>query len=103
MFEAMEEGGMTPDQRLLWGYFFYGEESSLRRVWEQLEGGAYTLVRLGDVEIEPGEKPNSILHVEKVEQHSVDSLLERNKQLTSIAAPLGVEYDGMDVGPPEPK
>lgn len=36
MFASMREGGVSPDQPLLWGYFFYGEERGLREVWDQL-------------------------------------------------------------------
>jgi hypothetical protein len=48
-----------------------------------------------------GEKTGEfVVHVEKVETHSVDSLDTRNGELDALAATYGVkEYDGMDVGP----
>ena len=97
MFASMREGGVSPDQPLLWGYFFYGEKAGLEKVLNSLKGQGYSLVRLEKVD---GEQ-TFILHVEKLEQHSVDSLLKRNAILTALATPNGVEYDGMDVGPPE--
>lgn len=40
------------------------------------------------------------LHVEKPEQHTVDSLDARNKEFAALATKYGIEgYDGMDVGP----
>jgi len=97
MFASMREGGVSPDQPLLWGYFFYGDKAKLDKVWGEIDDHGYKLVRLEELE----DKTSFILHVEKVEQHSVDSLLKRNAELTAIATPHGVEYDGMDVGPPE--
>lgn len=96
MFASMREGGVSPDQPLLWGYFFYGPKPGLERVWSELDGHGYKLVRMEELE----DGSTSILHIEKVEQHSVDSLLKRNAELTAIASPHSIEYDGMDVGPP---
>ena len=101
MFASMKESGVSPAQPLLWGYFFFGDEQQLRQVWEKIKGDGYKLVRLEATEPEPGEGPTAILHVEKKEQHTVDSLLQRNKEFSEIASPLGVVYDGMDVGPPD--
>lgn len=40
------------------------------------------------------------LHIEKAEQHSIDSLDARNKEFAALALKYGIEgYDGMDVGP----
>lgn len=40
------------------------------------------------------------LHIEKAEQHTVDSLDARNKEFAALATKYGIEgYDGMDVGP----
>ena len=39
------------------------------------------------------------LHVERIERHSVDTLLARNEQLTEFAAKHELQsYDGFDVG-----
>ena len=97
MFASMREGGVSPDKPLLWGYFFYGHKAGLNKVWSALDGQGYKLVRLEEVK----DESTYILHVEKVEQHSVDSLLKRNAELSALASPNGVEYDGMDVGPAE--
>jgi hypothetical protein len=43
-----------------------------------------------------------VLHVRRVEMHSVESLLARNEELYRLAEELGIDsYDGMDVGPIE--
>ena len=42
----------------------------------------------------------NVLHVERVETHSPESLFARNEELYGLADRLGLEsYDGMDVGP----
>jgi hypothetical protein len=41
-----------------------------------------------------------MLHVEKVETHTVDSLDARNGELDALASKHDLQsYDGMDVGP----
>jgi hypothetical protein len=87
---------------MLWGYFF------TNRSRQPLELASQDLARLGYrvVDIYPGEKENPAdpdlwwLHVERVERHSVTSLLQRNTELSAFAKQHGLaSYDGMDVGP----
>jgi hypothetical protein len=54
-------------------------------------------------EPDPAEADDAVtvlhLHVEKIEHHSVDSLMAREEQLREFAHNNGLEsYDGMDVG-----
>ena len=79
------------------GIFLLRDKTGLDKVWSALDGQGYKLVRLEEVK----DESTYILHVEKVEQHSVDSLLKRNAELSALASSNGVEYDGMDVGPAE--
>lgn len=89
-------------RNMLWGYFFTNPSR------DKLDLAAKDLSRLGYriVEVYLSEKDNPAdpdlwwLHVERVETHSVDSLLQRNAELTVFAKTHHLaSYDGMDVGP----
>ncbi|PWF47601.1 ribonuclease E inhibitor RraB [Massilia glaciei] len=86
---------------LLWGYFFTSPSR------QPLEIASSDLSKLGYrvVQIYLSDKENSKdpdkwwLHVERVEIHSVTSLLKRNAELSAFAERHGLaSYDGMDVG-----
>jgi hypothetical protein len=85
------------DGDLLWGYFFtHTSRAPLDAASAQLVASGHRLVslRLDDT------RNTWWLHVEKVETHTVDSLDQRNHELSAFANKLGLtSYDGMDVGP----
>ncbi len=84
---------------LLWGYFFTDHNpkhfESLRK---HLERNGYRYVDI--LEPEGGNDDAAYsLHVERVENHTPQSLYKRNLELYRLAEQYGVEaYDGMDVG-----
>jgi hypothetical protein len=88
---------------LVWGYFFVNTTPEpLHGLATVLEGQGYTVVEVFEPELEDGEAPYHVLHVERVEVHSEASLDVRNHELQTLAEANGVEdYDGMDVGPVE--
>ncbi|RRU17808.1 ribonuclease E inhibitor RraB [Stenotrophomonas sp. 278] len=88
---------------LVWGYFFVNTTPEpLQGLANVLEGQGYTVVELFEPELEEGEAPYHVLHVEKIEIHTAESLDKRNHELQALAEANGVEdYDGMDVGPVE--
>ena len=89
------------DGDMLWGYFFSdARPDRLKAVRRELEAQGYRFVDL--YETEQDGKPSGVfmLHVGRVEKHSVDSLDSRNGELDALAAKHGLQaYDGMDVGP----
>jgi hypothetical protein len=98
LFDLIRADGVDPHQDLLWGYFFTDSDA------EKLKAAARDLEMLGYrfVEIYPAGDDDSrlVLHVERVEQHEVDSLHELNQSFYKLAAAYGLaSYDGMDVGP----
>ena len=104
MFDNIrEDAPWNIDGPMLWGYFFkHGTETKLRELVPALEAQGYRLV---DISTPAGEAAQEgvayILHVEKTEIHSVQSLHARNQQLAAFAAQHQIDsYDGMDVGPP---
>jgi hypothetical protein len=88
----------------LWGYFFVDtDRTKLEAAGRLLEAQGYRFVTIFGGEQDasgPDEAPPVLhLHVEKVEHHSVDTLLAREEQLREFAHKHGLQaYDGMDVG-----
>lgn len=99
VFDQMEAQGVNTGQPLLYGYFFYDtDRSKLVQLKEVLLAQSYRLVVL-----EKRGGTEYLLHVEKTEQHTRQSLFERGKQLIQLAAQSGVAlYDGFDVGNSDP-
>jgi hypothetical protein len=89
------------DCDMLWGYFFVdASQDRLQLVRRELEHQGYRFVDLWEVERDGRKTGEFMLHLEKVETHSVDSLDARNGELDALASSFGLqEYDGMDVGP----
>jgi hypothetical protein len=103
MFKAARTNPRTKwsiDGKCLWGYFFVDPDPQrLERALQQLQRDGYRYVGIrGPSQGRTG--PQFTLHVEKVERHSVDTLLATNNRLYALARKHGLQsYDGMDVGP----
>lgn len=103
MFTQMtDDAGWDVSQDLLWGYFFtHHTPLPLESAAAELSKIGYEVANIYLSEKEDAAAPDLWwLHVERVEVHSVDSLLARNAELVKFAAQQGLDaYDGMDVGP----
>lgn len=92
------------DGDLLWGYFFTDTDpDKLKAAADKLAIDGYHFVKIFEAEGE-NETPLGyfILHVEKIETHTVDSLFARNEDFYAFAEMQELDtYDGMDVGPVE--
>jgi hypothetical protein len=107
MFEQMADNtDWDLSAPLIWGYFFTDASADkLRAAAPSLEQDGYRLVDvvLADKD-EPGDADLWMLHVEKIEVHTPDSLDQRNGELYAFAAAHGLgAYDGMDVAPVDPE
>lgn len=101
MFEAMRrDARWDVDGVLRWGYLFYdADRRRLGALSETLEGMGYRMTELGPTEDEDA-AGLCMLRVERDEHHDPQSLHQRNRELSALAARFGVaEYDGMDVAP----
>lgn len=91
---------------LIWGFFFTDASAEkLRAVAPVLEQDGYRFVDvfLADKD-EPADPDLWMLHVEKIEVHTPDSLDSRNREFYRFAADHGLgAYDGMDVAPVNPE
>jgi Regulator of ribonuclease activity B len=98
MFSGMRaKTNWNLDGPMLWGYFF------MDRSAEKLERAAKILVAQGYRFVgihEADDRSTRVLHVDRAETHSPQTLFERNEVLYKLADDLGLDsYDGMDVGP----
>jgi len=94
------KGQWKIDGDMLWGYFFINStKEPLENAAKKLEEKGYRVV-----DVQPVEKTKTwMLHVEKVETHTVDSLYQRDLELYQFAEDMKLDsYDGMDVGPVSP-
>jgi Regulator of ribonuclease activity B len=85
------------DGELLWGYFFTDHDvSKLEKVSHHLSQAGYEVVRI----FLAGDNRTHVLHVERVEKHTPQTLDARNAELADVAVQFALQsYDGMDVGP----
>ncbi|MBV8880502.1 MAG: ribonuclease E inhibitor RraB [Planctomycetaceae bacterium] len=86
-----------------WTYFFVdSSRARLTRLGEHLAQHGYENAGLMEPSPEDVDQETIHLQVEKVERHTVDSLLARNDELYALARRFKVrDYDGMDNGPAE--
>ena len=82
-----------------WSYFFVDQDGDLLvPVAEHLQAQGYEFV--GITEPDDDEDPYFYLQLDRVEQHTPESLHARVQQLYALAEESGIaDYDGMDVGP----
>jgi len=104
MFSNMREHtDWDVDGELLWGYFFTdADPDKLEKAAEALDEMGYDVVEI--FQSEDDEDPSVtdfVLHVERIEPHTAQSLFERNNELIAFAQKMGLEsFDGVDVGTP---
>jgi len=98
MFSGMRANtNWNVDGPMLWGYFFTDRHSEkLEKAATHLTAQGYRLVGIHETD----DHSTRVLHVERVEAHSPQTLFARNEILYEVAKQFGLDsYDGMDVGP----
>lgn len=95
-FAEMKAAGLSPDSSLLWGYFFFDpDQEKLSQLGKHLESQGYKVVEIH----KPNDGDEFVLHVERVESHTPETLDRRNKEFKSLAAQFSIQlYDGWDAG-----
>ncbi len=99
IFDKVEVEGVDTKQNLLYGYFFFDKEKSkLEKLKNDLVSQSYRFV-----EINKKDNGEFMLHVEKVEQHTRQSLYDQEQKLRLLAEKYNVSsFDGFDVGNADP-
>jgi hypothetical protein len=84
-----------------WTYFFVdASKAKLLRLGEQLQRLGYERVGLLEPSDGDDDQETITLQADRVEIHTVDTLLARNDELYALARQFQVrDYDGMDNGP----
>jgi hypothetical protein len=101
MFDRMRQDAVfNVDGPLLWGYFFTADDKDLlERAAVALQRRGYRLVRIFHKGSLRDLSSIWILHVERIETHTVESLHRRNQEFYRFARQRKLSsYDGMDVG-----
>lgn len=103
MFEEMKGEGVETDTEMNWGYYFTDPDmQKLEGVIPALEAQGFEFVEILEAETEDGTENFFVLHIERTESHSVESLHSLNQELDAFANKYSLEsYDGMDVSPGE--
>ena len=84
----------------LWSYFFVDlSKERLQQAAEHLERQGYQVMGILEPEPEDDDQETLRLQVDKVEKHSVNSLMSRNIEFYALARKLQLrDYDGMECG-----
>ena len=95
IFEMLELQGVDTGAPLLYGYFFLADQKDpLETIWARLGTRGYRLRRL-----EATDDGSFILHIDRVEEHSVATLRARCNEMTKLVHEVpGTVFDGWDVG-----
>ena len=83
-----------------WSFFFIdSSREKLAQLGRHLEQLGYEVVGFLEPTPEDDDQQTIYLRVDRVEKHSVDSLLARNTEFYALARKFNVaDYDGMDSG-----
>ena len=84
----------------LWSYFFVDtSKERLQQAAEHLAGRVFEVLGILEPEPDDDDQETLRLQVDKVEKHSVNSLMSRNIEFYALARKLQLrDYDGMECG-----
>jgi regulator of RNase E activity RraB len=99
---ARTEDGWNPEAEMLYSYYFVGKDvDKLETLGLDLEKQGYDFIDIFELGDEKTEKPTGeyLLHIDKVESHTPDSLAARNVEFQNLADEYEIEsYDGWEFG-----
>ena len=97
LFQKMQKSGWDMQENHVWGYFFKDpSQEKLTTLSAKLTHLGYTIVDIN--QSYPDKK--YWLHIEKTQQHSIDSLNQLNQFFYQLAKENSIQsYDGMDISP----
>ena len=100
--EAKQQDNWNTDEPMLYSYYFVDEDADkLEELGLELEEKGYDFIgvfELGDEETDEA-TGEYLLHVDKEEKHTPESLAQRNVELQKIADDHEIEtYDGWEFG-----
>jgi len=99
---ARTEDGWKPDEDMLYTYYFVGKDvEKLETLGLDLEKQGYDFIDIFEVADEKTDEPTGeyLLHIDKVESHTPETLAARNVEFRSLADEYELDsYDGWEFG-----
>ena len=99
---ARREDDWKLEEEMLYSYYFVDESvDKLENLGLKLEADGYDFIDVFELGDEETEKPTGeyLLHIDKVEIHTPESLAQRNVEFSNLAKDYGVAtYDGWEFG-----
>ncbi len=100
--EAKSEDNWNLDEPMLYSYYFVDKDAdkldSLGAALEEKDYDFIGVYELGDEETDRA-TGEFLLHIDKVEKHTPESLAQRNVEFASLAEDYGIAaYDGWEFG-----
>ena len=100
--DARQEDNWNTDEPMLYSFYFVDKDpEKLEKLGEKLDAEDYEFVgifELGDEETEES-TGEYLLHIDRVETHTPESLAQRNVEFSKLASEFGIEtYDGWEFG-----
>ena len=100
--DAKREDNWNLDEAMLYSYYFVDENvDKLEKLGLKLEEDGYDFVDIFELGDEETDKSTGeyLLHIDKVETHTPESLAERNVEFQKLADEYGIKtYDGWEFG-----
>lgn len=100
--QAKTEDGWNLDEDMLYSYYFVDKDAEkLEALGNKLEADGYDFVDIFELGDEKTEEPTGeyLLHIDKIEIHTPESLAERNVEFQRLADEHKIAtYDGWEFG-----
>lgn len=100
--EAKREDNWNTDEPMLYSFYFVDKNiEKLEKLGLKLEADGYDFIDIFQLGDEETEKPTGeyLLHIDKIETHTPESVAQRNVEFQKLADELEIEtYDGWEFG-----
>lgn len=100
--EAKTQDGWNTDEEMLYSYYWVdGDVDKLEKLGDYLEKQGYDFIDIFELGDEESGKSTGeyLLHIDKIESHTPESLAQRNVEFQKLADEYKIEtYDGWEFG-----
>ena len=100
--EAKQEDNWNTDEPMLYSFYFVDKDvDKLEKLGLKLEADGYDFIDIFELGDEETEKSTGeyLLHIDKIEVHTPESVAQRNVEFQKLSDEFGIEtYDGWEFG-----
>lgn len=100
--EARQEDNWNTDEPMLYSFYFVDKDvDKLEKLGHKLDADGYDFVDIFELGDEETKKSTGeyLLHIDKIEEHTAESLAQRNVDFQKLAEEFEIEtYDGWEFG-----